>query len=113
MTGSIDAAAWQERARGIEDRLSDALHDRITQRFVDRRSAFLIRQLASEGELVAAVSDVGEVRVEGTYVGRLDGLRFVPDAVDGVEARMLIAAASRVLRNEVAAPRTAPRGGSG
>ena len=98
-----NATAWQERARAIEDRLSDALHDRITQRFVDRRSAFLIRQLASEGELLASVSDVGEVRVEGTYIGRLDGLHFVPDAVDGAEARTLIAAASRVLREEVAA----------
>ena len=98
-----DAAEWQERARGIEDRLSDALHESITQRFVDRRSAFLVRQLASDGELIAAVSKAGEVLVEGAYVGRLDGLRFVPDAVDGVEMRMLIAAASRVLRGEVAA----------
>src|SRR5439155_3868193 len=98
-----DAAAWQERARGIEDRLSDALHESITQRFVDRRSAFLIRQLASAGELMAAVSMAGEVLVEGAYVGRLDGLRFVPDSVDGVEMRMLIAAASRVLRGEIGA----------
>jgi len=98
-----DAAAWQERARGIEDRLSDALHEGITQRFVDRRSAFLVRQLASEGELLAAVSKTGEVRVEGAFVGRIDGLRFVPDAVDGVETRMLIAAARRVVRSEVAA----------
>src|SRR5260370_37446321 len=36
-----DSAAWQERARGIEDRLSDALHASITQRFVDRRAALL------------------------------------------------------------------------
>jgi ATP-dependent RNA helicase SUPV3L1/SUV3 len=98
-----DSAEWQERARGIEDRLSDALHESITQRFVDRRSAFLVRQLASEGELIAAVSNAGEVLVEGAYVGRIDGLRFVPDSVDGVEMRMLIAAASRVLRSEVAA----------
>jgi ATP-dependent RNA helicase SUPV3L1/SUV3 len=97
-----NATAWQERTRAIEDRLSDALHDRITQRFVDRRSAFLIRQLASEGELLASVSDSGEVRVEGAYVGQLDGLHFVPDAIDGAEARTLIAAASRVLRQEVA-----------
>ena len=98
-----NATEWQERARGIEDRLSDALHDRITQRFVDRRSALLIRQLSSEGEPLASVSDAGEVFVEGTYVGRLDGLHFVPDAADGTEARMLVAAASRVLRQEVAA----------
>src|SRR6201981_601400 len=98
-----DAAAWQERARAIEDRLSDALHESITQRFVDRRSAFLVRQLASEGELIAAVSKAGEVLVEGAHVGRLEGLRFVPDSVDGVDARMLVAAASRVLRAEVSA----------
>jgi len=97
-----DAAEWQERARGIEDRLSDALHDRITQRFVDRRSAFLVRQFASNGELPVEVSEAGEACVAGTYVGRLDGLRFVPDGLDGVPARMLIAAAGRVLRHEVA-----------
>ncbi|HVH74176.1 MAG TPA: helicase-related protein [Stellaceae bacterium] len=98
-----DAAAWQERARGIEDRLSDALHDRITQRFVDRRSAFLVRQLAGEGDLLASVSQAGEVCVEGAYVGRLDGLRFVPDASEGEAAKTLMAAANRVLRGEVAA----------
>jgi ATP-dependent RNA helicase SUPV3L1/SUV3 len=98
-----DPTAWQERARGIEDRLSDALHESITQRFVDRRSAFLVRQLAAEGEPMAAVSKTGEVLVEGAYVGRIAGLRFVPDSVDGVETRMLIAAASRVLRSEIGA----------
>ena len=60
-----DAADWQERARGIEDRLSDALHDRITQRFVDRRSAFLVRHLAGDGELLASVDKEGEVRGRG------------------------------------------------
>ncbi len=99
-----DAADWQERARGIEDRLSDALHDRITQRFVDRRSAFLVRQMAGDGELLASVNNVGEVQVEGTPVGRLDGFRFVPDpAADGDAMRTLITAANRVLRSEVAA----------
>ena len=53
--------------------------------------------------MIAAVSKAGEVLVEGAYVGRIDGLRFVPDSVDGVEMRMLIAAASRVLRGEIAA----------
>ena len=98
-----DSAEWQERARGIEDRLSDALHESITLRFVDRRSAFLIRRLASEGEVIAAVSKTGDVLIEGVYVGRIEGLRFVPDSVDGIEARMLVAAAGRVLRDEIAA----------
>jgi ATP-dependent RNA helicase SUPV3L1/SUV3 len=97
------AAAWQERARGIEDRLSDALHDRITQRFVDRRSAFLVRQLAGDGELLASVDMAGAVLVEGAPVGRLDGFRFVPDVSEGAAARTLLTAANRVLRGEVAA----------
>jgi ATP-dependent RNA helicase SUPV3L1/SUV3 len=99
----VEAAAdWQDRARGIEDRLSDALHDRLTQRFVDRRSAFLVRRMGADGALPAAVSAEGEVTVDGAYVGRLEGLRFVPDAIDGVEMRLLIAAANRMLRGELA-----------
>jgi ATP-dependent RNA helicase SUPV3L1/SUV3 len=96
------AAEWQERARSIEDRLSDALHETITQRFVDRRSAFLVRRLAGDEELLASVDKAGEVRVEGSYVGRLDGFRFIPDASDGAESRMLATAANRVLRSEIA-----------
>ena len=96
------AADWQERARGIEDRLSDALHESITQRFVDRRSAFLVRRMAGDEELLASVDKAGEVKVEGSYVGRLDGFRFSPDASDSAESRMLATAANRVLRSEIA-----------
>ena len=100
----IDGAAdWAERARAIEDRLSDALHDRITTRFVDRRSAFLVRHLSGDGDLLASVDAGGEVRVEGSYVGRLEGFRFVPDAADGEVMRTLITAANRVLRGEIGA----------
>ena len=99
-----ESSHWQERARAIEDKLSDALHDRITQRFVDRRSAFLVRRLASSGELLASVSRDGEVKVEGHYVGRLDGFRFVPDTHANLGAqKTLLAAANRVLRGEIAA----------
>jgi ATP-dependent RNA helicase SUPV3L1/SUV3 len=98
-----DAPHWQERARAIEDRLSDALHDRITQRFVDRRAAFLVRQLAGTQELLASVNRDGEVQVEGHYVGRLEGFRFRPDtAATDEAARTLLAAANRVLRSEIA-----------
>jgi ATP-dependent RNA helicase SUPV3L1/SUV3 len=99
-----DAASWQERARAIEDTLSDALHDRITQRFVDRRSAFLVRQLAASRELLASVSRDGDVRVEGHPVGRLKGFRFVPDAAaNSEEAKTLLTAANRVLPGEIEA----------
>jgi ATP-dependent RNA helicase SUPV3L1/SUV3 len=62
-----------------------------------------VRRLADADELLASVSAAGEVKVEGEYVGRLTGFRFVPDAVgSGDEARTLLAAANRVLRGEIA-----------
>ncbi len=99
-----DARAWQERARGVEDLLSDALHERLTQRFVDRRSAALSRQADSGEAILAAVTRRGEVVVEGQYIGRLDGFRFVPDATaHSAEARALSAAAGRALSDEIRA----------
>ena len=72
-------AYWQDYARTIEDRLSDALHEGLSQRFVDKRSAALMRSMNQGGELLAGIRDNGEVIVEGHYVGRLEGFRFAPD----------------------------------
>ena len=95
------AGQWREKSRAIEERLSDALHERLTQRFVDRRAAALTQKLADTGELVAAVRTDGEVVVEGHSVGRLEGLRFVPDVGDEPEARPVLAAARRVVPREI------------
>ena len=74
-----DAAEWREETRAIEDRLGDALHARLTQRFVDRRSSVLMRRLKQKERLVADVNDKGEVTAEGHFLGRLDGFRFTLD----------------------------------
>ena len=96
-----DSVHWQDRARAIEDRLSDALHERLTQRFVDRRSTVLVRSRAKE-QLAVEVDPGGEVCVEGEHVGRLDGLRFVADASGTVESgRLIAAAAKRALTGEI------------
>lgn len=98
----VDPAHWQERTRAIEDRLSDALHERLTQRFVDRRGALLARKLESSDQLLAGVRRDGTVIVEGHVVGRLDGLIFRADQAAGVvEARTLISAARRALADEI------------
>jgi ATP-dependent RNA helicase SUPV3L1/SUV3 len=98
-----DPIHWQQRARAIEDRLSDALHDRLTQRFVDKRAATLVRKLTEEhGELTAAVQADGAVVVEGHRVGHLEGLDFVPEDVSGQEGKPVLAAARRVLPGEIA-----------
>ena len=76
-----NAAHWQARAREVEDLLSDALHERLTTRFVDRRAAHLMRRLeAGDGqELLSAVTRRGEVVVEGHPVGHVGGFTFFPD----------------------------------
>ncbi|MDA0998294.1 MAG: hypothetical protein O2944_08830, partial [Proteobacteria bacterium] len=96
-----DAVHWQERARAIEDKLSDALHERLRQRFVDRRTAVLVSKLKASAELAAAVRADGTVLVEGEHVGALKALRFIADEkpTDGA-GRMVMNAAERALRAE-------------
>jgi len=74
-----DETHWREETRAVEDRLSDALHERLTQRFVDRRTSVLLRRLKQKEALLAEVNDQGEVTVEGEFVGRLEGFRFRQD----------------------------------
>ncbi len=96
-----DGTAWQARARGIEDRLSDALHERLTQRFVDRRAALLnrARDKPSRG---AAVDADGTVRVAGEIVGRLEGLRFVSNGPESAfSEREAMALAGNLLRQRL------------
>jgi ATP-dependent RNA helicase SUPV3L1/SUV3 len=96
-----DQAHWQEKTREIEDRLSDALHERLTKRFVDRRTSVLMRRLRENTMLEAEISPAGDVVVEGHHVGRLDGFRFTADThVDGTDAKAVKAAAQKALAAE-------------
>jgi ATP-dependent RNA helicase SUPV3L1/SUV3 len=98
-----DPLHWQGRTRVLEDTLSDALHERLTERFIDRRSAVLARTLKDGRDLLGGVRADGEVVVEGHPVGRLDGFRFEPDSTaHGDDARALLTAARRALRDEIA-----------
>jgi ATP-dependent RNA helicase SUPV3L1/SUV3 len=92
-----DAPHWQGRARAVEDLLSDALHERLTARFVDRRAAHLIRKLdaGDADELLSAVTRRGEVVVEGHPVGHIEGFGFVADPSTVGDARRLVTRAAR------------------
>jgi ATP-dependent RNA helicase SUPV3L1/SUV3 len=94
-----DARFWQERTRAVEDRLSDALHERLTQQFVDRHGTVIARHDPSE--LVTSVGPDGEVLVQGLRAGVLDGFRFRPDRSVREGSRGLLAAANRALRDLV------------
>jgi len=98
---------WQGVTRAIEDKLSDALHEKLTARFVDRRTSVLMRRLRENAMLEAEVTATGEVTVEGQPVGRLEGFRFTPEAgATGAEAKALSAAALKALASEIEARAT-------
>ena len=96
-----DENHWRSATRAVEDRLSDALHEALTQRFVDRRTSVLLRRLKQKESLLAEVSDKGEVTVEGEFVGRLEGFRFSQDTTASPEqAKTLRTAAFEALKPE-------------
>ena len=97
----IDPAHWQGVTRQVEDNVSDALHERLTQRFVDRRTSVLMRRLRENAMLEADISASGDVTVEGHVIGHLQGFQFVADPqAGGTEAKALRAAATKALAQE-------------
>jgi ATP-dependent RNA helicase SUPV3L1/SUV3 len=99
-----DPEHWQGISREIENKLSDALHERLTERFVDRRTSVLMRRLRENTMLNTEIGKTGEVIVEGHVIGRLDGFTFAPDAAEaGSDAKALQAAAQIALAGEIEA----------
>ena len=87
------------RARAVEARLSDALHARLTERFVNRRTTALLRSLGKDAALLpVAIGENDTVTVEGAPFGRLRGFAFDvdPDA-PSADRKMMLAAAEKAL----------------
>ncbi|QND48839.1 helicase [Rhizobium lusitanum] len=96
-----DPTHWQEKTREIEDRLSDALHERLTNRFVDRRTSVLMKRLRENAMLEAEISVNGDVFVEGHHVGQLTGFRFTPvSGTEGPDAKAVQTASLKALALE-------------
>ncbi|WP_038012829.1 helicase-related protein [Terasakiella pusilla] len=97
-----DPRHWQDVTRGIEDKISDALHEQLTKRFVDRRTSTLMKKLKDREDLLAAVTKSGDVLVEGHFVGRLEGFHFAADETDNPHAKRAVnTAALKALRQEM------------
>ena len=97
-----DPEHWQGVTRRVEDTLSDALHQRLAQRFVDRRTSVLRRRLRENAIMEAEITSSGDVMVEGQHVGQLNGFRFTSDPqAAGEEAKTLNAAAQKALASEI------------
>jgi len=82
-----DPLSWQQRCRVVEDRLSDALHERLTKRFVDQKTALLSRRLKDDGELQATVTPEHLVMVENQPVGRIEGFRYISTLSPGLSTQ--------------------------
>src|SRR6478736_312275 len=97
-----DPEHWQGITRGVEDRLSDALHERLAERFVDRRTSVLMRRLRENTMLETEITKSGEVVVEGHPIGRLAGFQFGADSASaGPEGKALRAAAQKAIAGEI------------
>jgi len=92
-------AEMAERTRALEEKLSDALHAALTQRFVDRRTSLLLRDIGQKrDDLPFDVDADGTVHVDGEALGRLEGFRFLVDPLARASDRkLLLAAAERRL----------------
>ncbi len=98
-----DPKSWQQRTHAIEDALSDALHEKLTKRFVDRRTSTLMRRLRDEEELFAKIDKKGYIHVENHFVGRLNGFCYSPDGTaHGKEGKAVRNAAAKILAGELA-----------
>ncbi|HWA17410.1 MAG TPA: helicase-related protein [Devosia sp.] len=97
-----DPAHWREKSRDIEDRLSDALHERLTQRFVDRRTSVLMRHLKDRSMATPEINESGEITLEGHLIGSIQGFRFTLARSEGEDAKGLSAAAQQVIAPEIA-----------
>lgn len=97
-----NAPHWQEKTRDTEDRLSDALHEALTKRFIDRRTSVLMKKLRENTHMEAEIKPNGDVEVEGHLVGQLNGFRFKPDTRgETPEAKAANAAAMKTLASEI------------
>ncbi len=99
----VDPDHWRARSANLEARLSDALHERLMARFIDRRTSVLLRGLGADAELLAGVGENGVVTVEGHYIGRLKGVRFeAAQGAGALAAKALRGAADRAVAPEIA-----------
>ncbi|MGB7337060.1 MAG: helicase-related protein [Salaquimonas sp.] len=97
-----NADYWQSKAKETEDKLSDALHEALTKRFIDRRTSLLMKRLRENTHMDAEIKPNGDVIVEGHHVGQLNGFRFKPESTgETPEAKAANAAAAKALASEI------------
>ena len=68
---------WVQLTKGIEDKLSDKLHDELTKSFIDKKISILSRSLKQDLVLNTEINDDNKIYIDGQLVGELKGLKFI------------------------------------
>lgn len=92
-------AEMAARSRAVEARLSDGLHARLMERFVNKRTAVLMKSLGADPALMSVHSDAdGSVFVEGHNIGKVTGLHFAVDpSTNYKDGKLLLSAGEKAL----------------
>jgi len=84
------------RASAVESRLSDALHSRLTERFINRRATVLMKNSGPDAGLLPVSLNGDSVMVDGEHMGSLEGFIFRVDSLTShSDRKLLLAAAER------------------
>ncbi|MCF6220150.1 MAG: ATP-dependent DNA helicase [Robiginitomaculum sp.] len=93
---------WVKLAQTVEHRLSDALHNKLVDRFVDVRTSILLKGIGEKANMNATVTSEGQVVCAGQILGTLNGLVFTPvDTESELEAKAIKQTASQSLTPEI------------
>ena len=68
---------WQKKTREIEDKLSDALHNSLTERFVEKTSSKLRIKYKDKKDILSGINENGDITVEGEYFGKINGFKLI------------------------------------
>jgi len=68
---------WQKKTREIEDKLSDALHNSLTERFVEKTSSKLRIKYKDKKDILSGINEKGDISVEGEYFGKIHGFKLI------------------------------------
>ncbi len=97
-----DEKDWIKYAQTVEHRLSDALHVKLVDKFVDRRTSVLLKGIGEELDMDVIVTPTGQVTVAGQILGELNGLQFSPVITQSdIETKAILQAAQKALTPEI------------
>ncbi|WP_236646570.1 helicase-related protein [Aristophania vespae] len=95
---------WQDRSHDVENKLSDALHERLTARFVNKRAAMLMKRnfTNNKTDFLYEITDQNRIIVEGHEIAYIKGFSIELDPLTSkAEKPILLKTARRALLQEI------------